>query len=634
MKSVKRGTVRISNKSPESYSTKSLVIPFYKHTSASRGDMFMSQLKSAMMPLEAEIPNNDSALSPEILRRSTCIQAVQFKNVTVLARFNYHLDVFIIYEENEVIKSMVFHPYNYSRDWATPNVSDLLEVPIGEVVEISDLPFRIEAIESYNPSTDTVGYGKNVTCITSIDRKNEEDGTYISSKTLSEFCGIKHRDLEIYINDTFIKGFGDSVLPPVGKIIDGEVLMTLVKSAKYKCIASLGNPVIDDDTIILSPNSFLSRIEVICNNKLENKCLEELRLKRLKWRQNIYQFLSTLDKSRFDYFTHCVFENCKYELFRIKELELDKPLIRLTVNRLDIPGFGAKFTTTAGGKFTVDGIYPDGAYKDDKGRHIDLILSGSSIIKRENYSTAYFEKHINAIFMHIRQCVLDNLIDANKLYDIYDTIYKIAGESMHNDFVRQKLTPEELHMLVSYRMTRWIDMPESSLMSIPKFAEIQLYLMKLGIPRVDHDIFFNGIKLTSKHEVGSIFLIKLLNDVEFAAQMSGVVEVDTRGYPLDKSNSKLTSRSYWSVKPGKFSDLALNILVNVLKNEYVDIMLNDNPNYSLNEYMNAIGGELVLTSNRDSRSIKNIEFDDELDEFDIGYDYDTDMEENGGYEGY
>lgn len=619
MKLVAREQVKIVKGMPEAYSTKTLINAFIKHTAASRKEMYSAQMLSMTIPRRAETPKSDSSLGPAILTKSSCVQVLRDTKIKILGRFKYDLDTTVFYEHEGVIKMLDFHPYDYSRDWGVANISDLIneDIPLNEEIEIGEYPFRIEAIDSYNPSTDTVGYGRNLRVITSIDRKNEEDGTYISDKVLKDFTCIKRRVIELKIDDVFVKGFGNSIFPKVGDIIKSDKLVTLVKASKYKTISSIGEATMEDDTLVLAPGSFISRLDVISNVPIQNEELEGYRLKRLNHRREIYEFLKRLDSSRFDSMVSRVMDDYKYETFRDREIDYDRPMIRISLCRVDVPGVGSKYTTTAGGKFTVDGIFRHGDYLDDRGEPIDLILSASSIVKRENYSTPYFEKHINAINLHLHRCVKEGRLSPEKLYDIVRSIYTIAGEDQLRCFDRMCLTYDELFQLYASDVPKYIDMPESCVSDINMFANIQRVLINHGVPREDSIIKFKGIPLTSKHEVGIIFVIKLLNDVEFGAQMSGLVEVDTRGYPLDNSNTRLTGRSYWNVKPGKFSDLALNLLVNLLKNEYVHVLLNEVDNFSMNEYMNAIGAEFMLTSNRDMSALSGDDLvDEDYDEYD------------------
>lgn len=619
MKLVAREQVKIVKGMPEAYSTKTLINAFIKHTAASRKEMYSAQMLSMTIPRRAETPKSDSSLGPAILTKSSCVQVLRDTKIKILGRFKYDLDTTVFYEHEGVIKMLDFHPYDYSRDWGVANISDLIneDIPLNEEIEIGEYPFRIEAIDSYNPSTDTVGYGRNLRVITSIDRKNEEDGTYISDKVLKDFTCIKRRVIELKIDDVFVKGFGNSIFPKVGDIIKSDKLVTLVKASKYKTISSIGEATMEDDTLVLAPGSFISRLDVISNVPIQNEELEGYRLKRLNHRREIYEFLKRLDSSRFDSMVSRVMDDYKYETFRDREIDYDRPMIRISLCRVDVPGVGSKYTTTAGGKFTVDGIFRHGDYLDDRGEPIDLILSASSIVKRENYSTPYFEKHINAINLHLHRCVKEGRLSPEKLYDIVRSIYTIAGEDQLRCFDRMCLTYDELFQLYASDVPKYIDMPESCVSDINMFANIQRVLINHGVPREDSVIKFKGIPLTSKHEVGIIFVIKLLNDVEFGAQMSGLVEVDTRGYPLDNSNTRLTGRSYWNVKPGKFSDLALNLLVNLLKNEYVHVLLNEVDNFSMNEYMNAIGAEFMLTSNRDMSALSGDDLvDEDYDEYD------------------
>ena len=638
MKKVEREVIKIVNGMPERYSTKTLINAFIKHTSSGRKEMYSAQMLSMTIPRHAEVPLCDSALAPSILTKSSCVQVLRNTTVKILGRFKHNLDTAVFYEHNGIIKMLEFHPYDYSRDWGVANVSDFIneDIPLNEDIEIGDYPFRIEALDSYNPSTDTLGYGLNLRVITSVDRKNEEDGTYISDKVLKDFTCIKRRVIEVQLDDVFVKGFGENVFPKVGEIINSDKLITLVKMSKYKTISSIGEPTIEDDTIVLAPGSFISKLDVISNSPIQNTELEEYRVSRLQHRREIYNFLRGLDSSKFDSMVSRVMDDYKYEIFREREMDYDKPMIRISLCRVDVPGIGSKFTTTAGGKFTVDGIFKHGDYLDDNGEAIDLILSASSIVKRENYSTPYFEKHINAINLHLHRCIKSGKLNKKDLYAIVRYMYEVAGEDQLTCFLRLDLDEDDLYALYHDRVPKYIAMPESCNSNIKNFALIQDSLIHKNVERHDSIIKYKGIPLTSKHEVGIIFVIKLLNDIEFGAQMSGMVEVDTRGYPLENSNTRLTGRSYWNVKPGKFSDLSLNLLVNLLKNEYVHILLNDNDNFSMNEYMNAIGAEFKLSSNRDMSMLSGVNMDEEdfeEDDDDVEqylesiYDEDEDYEE-------
>lgn len=617
---VQREAITIKEGMPERYSTKTLIAAFNKNTSSGRKEMFAAQLASGTIPINAETPRCDSSLAPEVLTKSSCVQVLRNTVIKVLGRFKHQLDTTIFYEHEGVVKVLNYHPYDYSRDWGVPNVSDLMseDVPIGEEIHIDDYPFRLEAIDSYNPDTETLGYGINVRVITSVDRRNEEDGTYMSKKTLKRFACIKRRVIEVNVDDVFVKGFGDSVLPKIGEVISSTKLFSLIKASKYKTIGSIGADTLEDDIIVLAPGSFMTRVDVISNTPIMNAELERLRLERLEHRREVYSFLRGMDTDEnFSTEVLRIMDDYKYEMFGDREIEYDKPILRINMCRLDVPGIGSKFTTTAGGKFTVDDVFEDGDYVDEYGESIDCIISASSIVKRENYSTPYFEKHINAINLHLHRMCKDRRVSPENLYNIVQYMYGLCGSISLHDFNRQGLTHGELFMLYSKETPRFMDLPESARLTVREFALIQEKMESYGIGRFDHTIKYKGIPLTSKHEVGDVFLVKLLNDVEFGAQMSGLMELDSRGYPVENSNTRLTGRSFWGVKPGKFSDLALNVLVNLLKNEYVDVLLNENDNFAMNEYMNAIGAEFKLTSNRDLGVLgKHVMIDEGDDIFD------------------
>lgn len=612
-----RPKIKITDDMPEKFATRTFISVFNDKTSANRGEMTQSQVNSSLIPINAERPLTDSSLGPDLLSHSSCIDIVRNDTITLLGVVNFQMDTYFIYKQGS---TGLIDIYEYSRFTTTAdftvhnktNFKDIIKMgKIGETFEINDFPFIKSSIASYEPTSNSVGYGVNLRTISTIAKGVEEDGYIIDSEAFNKIAHLKSKVYTINLGsggrDRAIKSVGDRLIPPVGTIVKSPVLLTVINKTKYNVLNETSQLSLEDETYFLHPNSMVTKIEVICNEPIDVPELEEYRQERLKSRREIYDILKNYPDEQLTSLAQSYKSNCRYSKYRLDNDFVNKPIIYITTVRLVFGGNGTKLSNLHGGKNTADTvlvsnlnikntlIVPKGMLVDEYGERIDMVKASTSDVKRNNMG-ALFERGLNAISLTLYRKIQNKELSPQQVYDFLQEHHKLLGR--YADFEKLNLDVEATYEWLSHKRLRHILLPESHGITMKKMTEIVTNAEKM----IDHrklKCYIYGKEMTDVFEVGEIFNIVLRNDPEFANQTSSITEVDLRGYPVESDDGKRDGKSLFAVKPGKLSMLALRLLLNILPPEVMNEFINGQPITSILEYYNSVGIDLTFNDSND-----------------------------------
>lgn len=612
-----RPKIKITDDMPEKFATRTFISVFNDKTSANRGEMTQSQVNSSLIPINAERPLTDSSLGPDLLSHSSCIDIVRNDTITLLGVVNFQMDTYFIYKQGS---TGLIDIYEYSRFTTTAdftvhnktNFKDIIKMgKIGETFEINDFPFIKSSIASYEPTSNSVGYGVNLRTISTIAKGVEEDGYIIDSEAFNKIAHLKSKVYTINLGsggrDRAIKSVGDRLIPPVGTIVKSPVLLTVINKTKYNVLNETSQLSLEDETYFLHPNSMVTKIEVICNEPIDVPELEEYRQERLKSRREIYDILKNYPDEQLTSLAQSYKSNCRYSKYRLDNDFVNKPIIYITTVRLVFGGNGTKLSNLHGGKNTADTvlvsnlnikntlIVPKGMLVDEYGERIDMVKASTSDVKRNNMG-ALFERGLNAISLTLYRKIQNKELTPQQVYDFLQEHHKLLGR--YADFEKLNLDVEATYEWLSNKRLRHILLPESHGITMKKMTEIVTNAEKM-IGHRKLKCYIYGKEMTDVFEVGEIFNIVLRNDPEFANQTSSITEVDLRGYPVESDDGKRDGKSLFAVKPGKLSMLALRLLLNILPPEVMNEFINGQPITSILEYYNSVGIDLTFNDNND-----------------------------------
>lgn len=612
-----RPKIKITDDMPEKFATRTFISVFNDKTSANRGEMTQSQVNSSLIPINAERPLTDSSLGPDLLSHSSCIDIVRNDTITLLGVVNFQMDTYFIYKQGStgLIDIHEYSRFTTTADFTVHNKTNFKDIikmgKIGETFEINEFPFIKSSIASYEPTSNSVGYGVNLRTISTIAKGVEEDGYIIDSEAFNKIAHLKSKVYTINLGsggrDRAIKSVGDRLIPSVGTIVKSPVLLTVINKTKYNVLNETSQLSLEDETYFLHPNSMVTKIEVICNEPIDVPELEEYRQERLKSRREIYDILKNYPDEQLTSLAQSYKSNCRYSKYRLDNDFVNKPIIYITTVRLVFGGNGTKLSNLHGGKNTADTvlvsnlnikntlIVPKGMLVDEYGERIDMVKASTSDVKRNNMG-ALFERGLNAISLTLYRKIRDKELTPQQVYDFLKEHHKLLGR--YADFEKLNLDVEATYEWLSNKRLRHILLPESHGITMKKMTEIVTNAEKM-IGHRKLKCYIYGKEMTDVFEVGEIFNIVLRNDPEFANQTSSITEVDLRGYPVESDDGKRDGKSLFAVKPGKLSMLALRLLLNILPPEVMNEFINGQPITSILEYYNSVGIDLTFNDSND-----------------------------------
>lgn len=332
----------------ESTSLKCCITPFRNQISSQRSDLFHSQLQNSVMPIIAESPVVMSCLAPEVLSISTAIKKVKGKVIKLLRKFRFQHRTVYIYELDGVVDVYDTEKILTNNGFSSPLRTDfeLLEEGVEYNIGSSESDTLYKAYPSqYDPATRIPAFGRNIVACVTVDVANADDSVRASESFMRKFAAIRTKEINIKLNKKRIL----NRMPKIGEIINKPVLLKIVPDTgdiQTMC-QDLNIPSgSEDENIYCEPNSYVSKIEVWSNEPLDDPDLEELRQELLDFRHSIAAFLLSIPDDKLSRTAARYKDNYSYSEFRTEDAEVSYPLIKLTINSLDIPEEGYKFNWT------------------------------------------------------------------------------------------------------------------------------------------------------------------------------------------------------------------------------------------------------------------------------------------------
>lgn len=562
--------------------------------SSQRTDMTQSQLSVMNPPYRgAESPYIDSCMRPDLYTRSSCIKRAT-GTIRVIGKVSYQFRTIYLYYLNGMYDYLDTNGTVTTNGFSSIEHTDLKDLPINEDVDISQDSFLIKYPDPYNPTTDTVGTGINLRCIISTDFDNSGDSFLMSESAMRRFTTLKTKTVNIHLNNKSIKSKYDGKFPPIGELLDEPILFKvcndtgvvseLVQSAQM----ATG---VEDDTIVVEQNSYVSSIEVFCNNICKDPDVEKLRRELLDFRHKVYDLVAPIVDNFYDKCSdrlRILKENFSHDLFEAGGQECKYPYIRMTINTIDVPTKGQKFSNSYGGKTTCQRVYPDGFIRDELGRNIDMVYPATAIINR-TIAGLIWEVFLSSFGDLLQYKVANDLITPERAFEFVQKFMDII--ELTKEFNYSKFTPQSLWEYLKIDFMRIIHMPYSNNFTL----ETGVKLLRLAEEYLDYKkfkIYRGNLETTNAHTVGRLFTFRDMHDTQYGNSSCSTVEKNTKGFASSKDSSKRDGRAFFNKKSVKQDVQHQHISLNILTNEDADIILNGDEGeslYAIKENMEGVG---------------------------------------------
>lgn len=550
-----RRVINIANTKLAKYQTTKLFIPYAEKNHSTRSDMFLSQLSNMVMPIKGEIPSLLSTFEGDMIGRSTPIHRGRGK-ITLLHVFEYTTRKIYLYKYNDTID--IFDTtglLNYN-GLGTLIQTDLSKLEIGVEYDISsdDDNFIIDAPIQYDPVVDYMPYGTNVNIIYSTKKDTPDDSCSISTRLIDKLKTIKIKQININLNNKTIVSPYKELFPNLREIIQEPITLKVVELADEEDTAGVfqdsQTPVgLEDEQIMVVPNSFINYIEVVSNEPMTDPILEKHRQEYLDFRSEFVSYVMQhclSERSKWSDKLVAYYEDFKISKFRLSSKTLSAPRIKLEMVEISRMSIGSKMSSRTGSKATISNIYEAGTLVDELGREIDMEFSVSAHIARL-IAGNLVEQDISGMMMFLKLIIsgelkefrgkpLDKTLAIKTVRDVLD-IYDLKHQ--HIDFTDQEL--EDIFTKHDYIPLSIIPYENN----INMITGVQAYkLMKdrfgydsMHIYRKDKD--GNVIsKLSSKHTVGSIYMFRDVHDSDYSSSSMGTMNRTTKGTPEEKNKSR------------------------------------------------------------------------------------------------
>ena len=575
-------------------SKRNAVGPQVKTNSSQRMDMFQSQLSASVPPLGADFPYLDSNMRHDLWARSSCIKRGS-GYIRVVAAIKYQFKTIFVYDYNGTYDYMMTDGICEANGYGYVEHTDLRDLEIGKEYDISQDSFLFKYPDQYNPTTDTVAMGVNVRTIISTNCDNSGDPAAVSESLAKKMRILKTKTVNIQLNNKSIKSHYPGKFPQLGEFIENTILFKVcndigvVSELSQSPEMSTG---VEDDSILVEKNSYLKSIEVYCNNPIKDPDLEKYRLELLDFRHKVYDIVAPLVNDFPDKCSprlHVLKGNYEHDLFNINSQELKFPYIRLTICTIDTPGEGAKLSTSTGAKVTIQRIYPDGYFKDELGRNIELIYPSTAIINR-TVAGIPWEIYLTSFADLLKYRVDNDQITPQRCYEFWKKFMSIIN--LDREFAYADLTPEQLYEYFKTDFPRIIMYPYSNNIKLDIAGSLEKLAKEyIGYRKFDITVGMKErIKCTSQHTVGTFYMIRDYHDPQYGNSSSSVVERNTKGFATDKDSSKRDGRSLFGKKNVKNDVQNSHIQLNMVTNADADIMLNGTSQESMYGIVETMAG--------------------------------------------
>lgn len=585
------------------------ISPTVAHNSSQRIDLALGQLMNSVMPIgkNADYPYFDSCMRHDFYTRSSCIKRATGV-IKVIAAIKYQFRTIYIYQLNGIYDYLDTDGIKETNGFGVRELTDLKDLPIGEEVDISQDSFLLKYPEQYNPTTDTVGIGVNARTIVSTNWDNSGDSNLISQSLATQLTTIKQKKVKFKLNNKSIKSKYPGKFPPLGQLLDDTILFKIVNDIGF--VSDLAQSArmttgSEDDTILVLPNSYISSIEVYCNNPIKDPDLEKYRLELLDFRHAVYDVVAPLVDYEYDKCSdklRILKDNFSHDLFHVGGEELIFPFVRMKINSLSELNVTTKVSNLSGGKTTIQRIYPDGWIQDELGRNIDQVFPSTAIVNR-TIAGLIIEIFITSIGDLLQTRIKNREITPEKTFEFVEKFFEILG--LKDEFNYTKMNPETLYEYLEHDFLRVIAMPYSNNITTETEAQVaKLAEEYLGYRKFK--IYVGGeerIETTDTHVVGRLFTFRDLHDDEFGSSSTSIIERDTKGFAAEKNSGKRDGRNLYNKKASKIDIQNQHLQVNTLTNADADIMLNGDDAsdalYNIKETMESVGIDLCFRNNGD-----------------------------------
>lgn len=565
--------------------------------SSQRMDMYQSQANVMVMPAkDAESPYIDSCMRQDLMTRSSCIKRATGK-ITVLSKIHHQFKTMYVYCLNNKYDYLETDGMIDTNGFACVSHSDLKNLPIGEEVDISQDSFLLQYPDQYNPNTDCVSTGYNARTIITTDWDNSGDSAAVSQSFMNRLTTLKTKTINIHLNNKSIKSKYPGKFPKLGEIMDSTILFKvcndigIVSELAQSAQMATG---VEDDTIVVENNTYISGIEVYCNQPCRDIDLEKLRQETLDYRHKVYDAVAPLVENFFDQCSDrlkVLKENFSHDLFQVSGQELKYPYVKIKTVTIDVPTVGQKVSNNYAGKTTIQRVFPDYTITDELGRNIELVYPATAIVNR-TVGGLLWEVFLSSFGDLLQYRVQHDEITPERTFEFVQNFMNILGIS--EEFNYSKFTPDSLYEFLKIDFMRIIAMPYSNNINLDSAGKlIDLAKEYLGYRRFQ---IFRGkkdkIPTTSYHTVGRLFCFRDMHDTQYGNSSCSTVEKNTKGFASDKDSSKRDGRALFGKKSVKLDVQNQHILLNVVTNETADIMINGNEGeglYAVKENMEGAG---------------------------------------------
>lgn len=565
--------------------------------SSQRMDMYQSQANVMVMPAkDAESPYIDSCMRQDLMTRSSCIKRATGK-ITVLSKIHHQFKTMYVYCLNNKYDYLETDGMIDTNGFACVSHSDLKNLPIGEEVDISQDSFLLQYPDQYNPNTDCVSTGYNARTIITTDWDNSGDSAAVSQSFMNRLTTLKTKTINIHLNNKSIKSKYPGKFPKLGEIMDSTILFKvcndigIVSELAQSAQMATG---VEDDTIVVENNTYISGIEVYCNQPCRDTDLEKLRQETLDYRHKVYDAVAPLVENFFDLCSDrlkVLKENFSHDLFQVSGQELKYPYVKIKTVTIDVPTVGQKISNNYAGKTTIQRVFPDYTITDELGRNIELVYPATAIVNR-TVGGLLWEVFLSSFGDLLQYRVQHDEITPERTFEFVQNFMNILGIS--EEFNYSKFTPDSLYEFLKIDFMRIIAMPYSNNINLDSAGKlIDLAKEYLGYRRFQ---IYRGkkdkIPTTSYHTVGRLFCFRDMHDTQYGNSSCSTVEKNTKGFASDKDSSKRDGRALFGKKSVKLDVQNQHILLNVVTNETADIIINGNEGeglYAVKENMEGAG---------------------------------------------
>lgn len=600
-KETQRQFIQLKDGDLDTISSKRAIFSFVDKTASQRSDLAVGQISNSVTPIITEAPIVDSMLGPEIWCHSSCVKEAKGGTITLLHKIKFQSRTVYVYKYNGKIEIYDTNGLSINAGFSTVMRTDLDLLEIGEPCEIDPKynKFYIKYNDQFDPTTRTMHFGNNIRYVCETNLHNAGDSVCVSESFIKKFVKLKSKVISIDLKDKYILSEYPDVFPPLGKLIHDPILCRVINNQNGIGMLTQSNETpagLEDDVILIEDNSYIHSIEVFCNEPIQNEVLEKLRIDYQNFRNEVYLALSQYKDSDLSEEAKVMKSYCSVTKFRDGDEDIKYPFIRITVNTIDIPGPGYKFSNVYGGKVTIQDVYPDGTYVDQYGRPIEMLFPSTAIINRAIAGIMY-EQFLGGISDLLRMRVGRNEIEPKDAHEFCENVYKIVG--LEAEWKRLNMNVDELWEYLQVHYIRFITMPYSNGLDIATMNELSKVAYKY--------IGFEPMKIYQKEEngyvqqqtgetplaacVGMLYTFMDEHDPYSQNSVADKTRIDIQGLPKEKDTDKKLGRAIFGRQSAKLDIQCVSYILGLLTNEDANIILNKDAcnHYTIIEHMNASG---------------------------------------------